>query len=118
MALQNNKEALENFQQAAYKNPGEAVYWATLAIFYYNTGNYTDAFENIIKATTLNPQMTKVWFNLGVLYEKCKQPDEALIAYSKVLELDNEDGRLRDVSCSSRAPTIRLSSRTIPVTSR
>jgi tetratricopeptide (TPR) repeat protein len=55
LTLSSNKEALENFQQAAYKNPGEAVYWATLAIFYYNTGNYTDAFENIIKATTLNP---------------------------------------------------------------
>jgi len=67
------------------------VYWATLAIFHYNTSNYTDAFENIIKATTLNPQMSEVWYNLGVLYEKCRQPDEALIAYSKVLELDNEE---------------------------
>ena len=35
--------------------------------------------------------MTEVWFNLGVLYERCKQPDEALIAYSKVLELDNDE---------------------------
>jgi len=91
MALENNKDSLDNFQQAAYKNPGEAVYWATLAIFYYNTGNYTDAFENIIKATTLNPQMQEVWYNLGILYERCRQPEEALIAYAKVLELDNED---------------------------
>jgi len=55
MCLENTKEGLENFQQAAFKNPGEAVYWATLAIYYYNTGIFTDAFENIIKATTLNP---------------------------------------------------------------
>jgi tetratricopeptide (TPR) repeat protein len=67
------------------------VYWATIAIFHYNTGNYTDAFENIIKATTLNPQMSEIWYNLGVLYEKCRQPEEGLIAYSKVLELDNDD---------------------------
>lgn len=72
MCLENSKDALENFQQAAYKNPAEAVYWATLAIFYYNNGNYTDAFDNIIKATTLNPQMSEIWYNLGVLYEKCK----------------------------------------------
>lgn len=91
MCLENTKEALENFQQSAYKNPGEATYWATLAIFYYNNGNYTDAFDNIIKATTLNPAMSEIWYNLGVLYEKCKQSDEALIAYTKVLELDAED---------------------------
>jgi tetratricopeptide (TPR) repeat protein len=35
--------------------------------------------------------MSEIWYNLGVLYEKCKQPEEALIAYSKVLDLDNED---------------------------
>ena len=104
MALENNKDALENYQQAAYKSPGEAVYWATLAIFYYNTGNYTDAFENIIKATTLNPQMSEVWYNLGVLYEKCRQPDEALIAYSKVLELDSEDAEAQKRIVTIKSP--------------
>ncbi len=104
MALENNKEALDNFEQAAYKNPGEAVYWATLAIFYYNTGNYTDAFENIIKATTLNPQMSEVWYNLGVLYEKCRQPEEALIAYSKVLELDTDEADAQKRIMSIKSP--------------
>lgn len=35
--------------------------------------------------------MSEIWYNLGVLYEKCKQPEEALIAYAKVLELDGDD---------------------------
>jgi hypothetical protein len=35
--------------------------------------------------------MSEIWYNLGVLYEKCRQPEEALIAYTKVLELDTED---------------------------
>ena len=35
--------------------------------------------------------MSEIWYNLGVLYEKCKQPEEALIAYSKVLEIEPED---------------------------
>ena len=32
--------------------------------------------------------MYEVWYNLGILYEKCKQPEEGLIAYNKVLEID------------------------------
>lgn len=35
--------------------------------------------------------MSEIWYNLGVLYEKCKQPEEGLIAYGKVLELDSDD---------------------------
>lgn len=84
MSLEDNKRALELFQEATYKNPGEAAYWASLAIVYYKNGDYSDSFENIIKATSLNTLKTEVWYSLGVLYEKCKQPEEALIAYQKV----------------------------------
>ena len=35
--------------------------------------------------------MSEIWYNLGVLYEKCNQPEEALIAYSRVLEINAED---------------------------
>jgi Flp pilus assembly protein TadD len=87
MALNNNKKALELLQEAAFKYPGEASYWATLAIVYYQNGDYSDSFENIIKATSLNTFKPEIWYNLGILYEKCKQPEEALIAYSKVKDL-------------------------------
>jgi glucose repression mediator protein len=81
------KKALDLFQEAAFKYPGEAAYWATLAIVYYHNSEYSDSFENIIKATSLNTLKPEIWYNLGVLYEKCKQPDEAIIAYQKVQDL-------------------------------
>jgi len=91
MAKNDLKKALELFQEAAFKYPGEAAYWATLAIVYYLNGDYSDSFENIIKATSLNTLKPEIWYNLGILYEKCKQPEEALIAYSKVQDLNIGD---------------------------
>lgn len=87
MALDNNKKALEHLQEAAFKYPGESAYWATLAIVYYKNGDYSDSFENIIKATSLNTFKPEILYNLCILYEKCKQPEEALIAYTKVKDL-------------------------------
>ena len=72
MALDNNKKALEHLQEAAFKDPGESAYWATLAIVYFMNGDYSDSFENIIKATSLNTFKPEIWYNLGILYEKCK----------------------------------------------
>jgi tetratricopeptide (TPR) repeat protein len=101
MAMDDNKRALELFQEATRKNSGEAAYWASLAIVYYKNGDYSDSFENIIKATSLNTFKNEVWYNLGILYEKCKQPEEALIAYQKVQDLcpGDEDSlkRINDI---------------------
>ena len=79
--------------------PGEGAYWTSLAILYYKNGDYSNSFENIIKATSLNTCNCEVWFNLGVLYEKCKQPEEALVAYSKVLDLNpSEEDAIKRIS--------------------
>lgn len=91
MAQNKHQEAREWFDNACKKNNNDAVYWATLAIVYYNNSNYTESFNNIIKSTTLNPSISEIWYNLGILYEKCSQPEEAMIAYGKVLELDSDD---------------------------
>jgi tetratricopeptide (TPR) repeat protein len=69
------------------KSPTDAIFWTSLAILLYQQGNYTESFEAIIKATTQKPELYEIWYNLGILYEKCKQPEEALIAYNKVFEM-------------------------------
>jgi len=35
--------------------------------------------------------MSENWYNLGILYERCNQPEEAKIAYNKVLEIKEDD---------------------------
>jgi Flp pilus assembly protein TadD len=43
--------------------------------------DFGKAFECCIKATSHNTYKSEIWYNLGVLYEKCRQPEEAKIAY-------------------------------------
>ena len=61
--------------------------------------------------------MSEVWFNLGVLYEKCRQPEEALIAYSKVLELDNDDSDAQKRIMSIKSPYYQHEAQKNPQTS-
>ena len=87
MLLQKHSQALECFNLAKTKSPTDAIFWTSFAILLYMQGKYTESFEAIIKASTLKPDMSEIWFNLGILYDKCNQPEEANIAFQKVLEL-------------------------------
>ena len=64
------------------------MFWTSLAVLLYNQGKINESFENITQATTLKHELWEVWYNLGILYETCKQPEEALIAYDMVLSID------------------------------
>lgn len=91
MMLEKPNKTFDCFQKATQIVPGEGIYWSAIAIYYFQNGNYTEAFDNIIKATTLQPDMSENWYNLGILYERCNQPEEAKIAYNKVLEIKDDD---------------------------
>jgi tetratricopeptide (TPR) repeat protein len=60
--------------------------------------------------------MSEIWYNLGVLYEKCKQPEEALIAYSKVLELDSDDSDAQKRILAIKSPYYQQEQVKSPVT--
>ena len=41
--------------------------------------------------------MLESWYNFGILYEKCKQNEEAIVAYNRALEIapENEEAWMR-----------------------
>lgn len=85
--LQKFREAYDCFQAAKHKSPTDAIFWTSFAILLFLQNKFTASFEAIIKASTLKPDLCEIWYNLGILYEKCNQPEEANIAFQKVLEL-------------------------------
>ena len=90
LACNNYTEAHENFSLAIDKTSSEPTYLISFAILLYEQGKYQEAFNTILKAQNLKPDNCEVWYNLGVLYEKCNQSSEAIVAYSRVLEIDSK----------------------------
>ena len=90
LAVNNLAEAQESFLAAIEKVPNEANYLISYAILLYHQNKYEEAFNTILKAQNLKPDNCEVWFNLGILYEKCNQSSEAIVAYSRVIEIDSK----------------------------
>ena len=90
MAVNNYTEAQENFSCAIEKTSSEPTYLISYAILLYEQGKYQEAFNTILKAQNLKPDNCEVWYNLGILYEKCNQSSEAIVAYARVLEIDSK----------------------------
>lgn len=86
-----NDEALKIYQQLIQKNMNSELYWCSMAALFYNMNQYEEAFDKIMNATKLNGQMFEIWYNFGVLYEKCKQSGEAVVAYTKASEIEPEN---------------------------
>lgn len=89
-------DAFECFRNSVIKRSNDSQFWNAIAIYYFVKENYKEAFEKIIMATTLKPQVYEFWFNLGILYEKCRQPEEAHIAYTKALEIEPTNKDVND----------------------
>ena len=78
-------DSKEEFQLAISKNSQAPLYWCSIGILYAVALQPQDAFESLVKASNLPGAGEEVWVNMGILYEHCKQKNEAILAYDRAL---------------------------------
>ncbi len=56
-------------------------------LVYYYRGRYPEALQNFLNAAEANPKNPEVYFNIGRAYNKLRNPEKALTALQKAVEL-------------------------------
>ncbi len=82
--------ALKMSRIAIEANPESAAYLDTYGWIHYQMGDYKTALEYITKAVTFNDASAEVFEHLGDIYIKINEPQKALDAWRKALELEPE----------------------------
>ena len=87
--INNNSDAIINFNKAINIEPSNAAFYTNLGATYYEEDNYILAEENYLKAVELNPNEHITYHNLGNLKNAQKDFDSANKFYSLCLEKNN-----------------------------
>lgn len=91
----NRLEAILALSAAIDLNPDDGMARYLLGNLYYDKRQYKLAYELWIESARLLPDFPTVWRNLAlVLYNKNRQPDDALNCMEKAFQLDKSDSRI------------------------
>ncbi len=79
--------ARDMFDRAIRIKPDYAEAWNRRALLFFNDGHYDEAIADLEVALTHEPRHFGAWTGLGMIFESIEEPDAALRAYRKVLEI-------------------------------
>jgi tetratricopeptide (TPR) repeat protein len=82
--------AILEYQEALQRDESAGIYFS-LAKNYYALGKYPSALQNARNAVLLSPEEKEYYSLLGDIYTVTRQPDSAVSAYSKIIEMDSTD---------------------------
>ncbi len=88
----NCQRAVPLLEKASQMDPKNTAVLASIADCHVKSGNVSGAVVILEQVTALNPNSTAEFKDLGDLYVKQKKIDQAVNAYKKFLEKDNDDG--------------------------
>jgi tetratricopeptide (TPR) repeat protein len=90
MNQQDLARALQLFRQARALEPKLYIAVLNEGIALLNQQKLDDAGKILREAAAQSPNDARVWFNLGLLYKNQAQPEKALVAFNRILQLDAE----------------------------
>ena len=79
-------EGIAAYRRALDHEPAHAVWWANLAVLYWQHGQPGEAIELMRRATGYAPDLPDLWLNLGIYYEQQGMADRAADAYRRALD--------------------------------
>ena len=86
--LKKYPEAIEKYQAVLKIAEDDLIVWNSLAIAYYESENYPQAYAVIIQALLINDEFPALYYTLGLIFEKLDQINSAIEAYQKTISLD------------------------------
>ncbi len=101
--LNDTQHATEAFLNAESNAPLDAVLALQIGLVYYQDKNWGQAQSHFQKALALAPDYANALYFLGLAYDQQGQKDKAIMAFSKVLELNLGNDNVQKVLANLKA---------------
>jgi small glutamine-rich tetratricopeptide repeat-containing protein alpha len=95
IAANKPEEAIECYSKAIKIDPSNAIYFSNRAAAYSMIGEHFKALEDAKQSCKLNPSYSKAYNRLGKAHLALGEPEEAVVAFEKALELEPKDVNIK-----------------------
>ena len=84
---------IKHLEESVKENSRDVESWTKLAHAYFEIGALSQAITAYTKILEIKPADTNAYTDIGVMYRRNKQPEKAIEAFKKAIELDQNNVR-------------------------
>lgn len=82
---------IRHLEESVQKDSQNVELWTKLAHAYFEMGAFDKAINAYTKILEIKPDDSDAYTDLGVMYRRNKQPEKAIDAFKKAIELDQNN---------------------------
>lgn len=95
VAANKPEQAVECYSNAIRIDPSNAIYFSNRAAAYSMMGEHFKALDDAKQSCALNPSYSKAFNRLGKAHLALGEPEEAVAAFERALELEPKDANIK-----------------------